>query len=243
MDMTKPTAILLILLMTLSGCTSPDSDGSDDDVVEKPPLLISASWAEAVEFSNMGEVVSFSIIVNSSTPDSWIGIPTVLDPNGNLVSDLSWSRGFDSGSLYFEPKMIGNYTVKINLEAGDINREYLVQGGNLTHIIEILPPTEYPAIIVVPTAMIVENPEMILLQGTLKHSSIESCSMVFNYDTYQQFPISLQLSGQWSAIIDASNSQENIIEVIARCGVWSTLSSHQNISLIFMIFYVCPAQK
>ncbi|MBT4924948.1 MAG: hypothetical protein HON16_04275 [Euryarchaeota archaeon] len=235
MDMTKPTAILLILLMTLSGCTSPDSDGSDDDVVEKPLLLISASWAEAVEFSNMGEVVSFSIIVNSSTPDSWIGIPTVLDPNGNLVSDLSWSRGFDSGSLYFEPKMIGNYTVKINLEAGDINREYLVQGGNLTHIIEILPPTEYPAIIVVPTAMIVENPEMILLQGTLKHSSIESCSMVFNYDTYQQFPISLQLSGQWSAIIDASNSQENIIEVIARCGVWSTLSSHQNISLIFMI--------
>ena len=89
MDMTKPTAILLILLMTLSGCTSPDSDGSDDDVVEKPLLLISASWAEAVDFSNMDEVVSFSIIVNSSTPDSWIGIPTVLDPNGNAVSDAA----------------------------------------------------------------------------------------------------------------------------------------------------------
>ena len=235
MDMTKPTAILLILLMTLSGCTNPESNSSDEEIQDKPVLIISANWAEYHDSSSVNEVIDFSINVNSSIYDSWIGIAKVMDPNGNQVSDLSWSRGYDSGSLYFVPTIIGNYTVTIDLQAGDSSQSYIVEGGNLTHVVEILPPTEYAPIIVIPTAMIVENPEMILLQGNLQHSSIESCSMFFNFDTYQGFPISLQSNGLWSTIIDASDSQHDIIEVIATCGEWTQLTSNQNISLIFVI--------
>lgn len=235
MDMTKPTAILLILLMTLSGCTNPESTSSDDGTQDKPVLIISADWSEYHDSSSVNEVIDFSIDVNSSIYDSWIGVAKVIDPNGNQVSDLSWSRGFDSGSLYFVPNIIGNYTVTINLQAGDSSQRYIVEGGNLTHVVEILPPTEYAPIIVIPTAMIVENPEMILLQGNLQHTSIESCSMFFNFDTYQGFPISLQSNGLWSTIIDASDSQHDIIEVIATCGEWTQLTSNQNISLIYVI--------
>ena len=235
MDMTKPTAILLILLMTLSGCTNPESTSSDDETQDKPVLIISADWSEYHDSSSVNEVIDFSIDVNSSIYDSWIGVAKVIDPNGNQVSDLSWSRGFDSGSLYFVPNIIGNYTVTINLQAGDSSQRYIVEGGNLTHVVEILPPTEYAPIIVIPTAMIVENPEMILLQGNLQHTSIESCSMFFNFDTYQGFPISLQSNGLWSTIIDASDSQHDIIEVIATCGEWTQLTSNQNISLIYVI--------
>ncbi len=235
MDMTKPTAILLILLMTLSGCTNPESNSSDEEIQDKTVLIISANWAEYHDSSSVNEVIDFSINVNSSIYDSWIGIAKVMDPNGNQVSDLSWSRGYDSGSLYFVPTIIGNYTVTINLQAGDSSQSYIVEGGNLTHVVEILPPTEYAPIIVIPTAMIVENPEMILLQGNLQHSAIESCSMFFNFDAYQGFPISLQSNGLWSTIIDASDSQYDIIEVIATCGEWTQLTSSQNISLIFVI--------
>ena len=235
MDMTKLTAILLILLMTLSGCTSPEAGSSGDEIDDKPILIISANWAEYHDSSSVNEVIDFSINVNSSIYDSWIGVARVIDPNGNQVSDLSWSRGFDSGSLYFVPTIIGNYTVTINLEAGVSSQRYIVEGGNLTHIVEILPPTEYAPIIVIPSAMIVENPEMILLQGNLLHSSIESCSMFFNFDTYQGFPISLQANGIWSTIIDASDSQYDTIEVIATCGEWTQLTSNQNISLIYVI--------
>ena len=235
MDMTKPTAILLILLMTLSGCTNPESASSGDEIDDKPILIISANWAEYHDSSSVNEVIDFSINVNSSIYDSWIGVANIIDPNGNKVTDISWSRGFDSGSLYFVPTIIGNYTVTINLEAGVSSQRYIVEGGNLTHIVEILPPTEYAPIIVIPTAMIVENPEMILLQGNLQHSSIESCSMFFNFDTYQGFPISLQANGIWSTIIDASDSQYDTIEVIATCGEWTQLTSNQNISLIYVI--------
>ena len=235
MDMTKPTAILLILLMTLSGCTNPEANSSGDEIDDEQILIISANWAEYHDSSSVNEVIDFSINVNSSIYDSWIGVARVIDPNGNQVSDLSWSRGFDSGSLYFVPTIIGNYTVTINLEAGVSSQRYIVEGGNLTHIVEILPPTEYAPIIVIPTAMIVENPEMILLQGNLQHSSIESCSMFFNFDTYQGFPISLQANGIWSTIIDASDSQYDTIEVIATCGEWTQLTSNQNISLIYVI--------
>ena len=138
--MTKPTAILLILLMTLSGCTNPESTSSDDGTQDKPVLIISADWSEYHDSSSVNEVIDFSIDVNSSIYDSWIGVAKVIDPNGNQVSDLSWSRGFDSGSLYFVPNIIGNYTVTINLQAGDSSQRYIVEGGNLTHVVEILPP-------------------------------------------------------------------------------------------------------
>ena len=190
MDMAKPTAVLLILLMTLSGCTSPESVSSDNEIDEKPLLIINATWVETVDSSPVNEAVYFSIKVNSSIYDSWIGEVNIIDPNGEKSEQFTWSRGFDSGTLYFEPTIIGNYTVMINFEAGDSEQRYRVDGGNLTYIIEAVPPTEYPPIIVVPTAMIVENPEMILVQGTLKHSSIETCSMEFNYANYQNFPIS-----------------------------------------------------
>jgi len=221
--------------MTLSGCTNPDSSNSKEETEDQTVLIISANWAEYHDSSNVDEVIDFSINVNSSIPDSWIGVATVIDPNGNQISDLSWSRGYDSGSLYFTPTIIGNYTINVDLQAGDSSQKYVVEGGNLSHIVEIIPPEEFPPIIIIPTAMIVENPEMILLQGNIQHSSLESCSMFFNFDAYQEFPISLQINGQWSTIIDASNSQNNLIEVVATCGVWSQLTSYQNISLIYVV--------
>ena len=235
MDMTKLTAVLLILVMILAGCTSPDNDDSDEEINVLPTLLINAIWVESLDVSNIDEVFDISIKVESSIPDSWIGIPSVTDPNGNDVADYSWSSGLDSGSLYFQPKLMGNYTIRINFESNVAEQKYIVEGGNLSHIVEIIPPIEYPPIIVIPTAMIVENPEMILLQGSIKHSSIESCAMNFNYEGYPMSPISLQSNGIWSIIIDSSNAQQEYIEIIASCGIWSTLTSSQNISLIFIV--------
>lgn len=235
MDMTKLTAVLLILVMILAGCTSPDNDDSDEEINVQPTLLINAIWVESLDVSNIDEVFDISIKVESSIPDSWIGIPSVTDPNGNQVDDYSWSSGLDSGSLYFQPELIGNYTIRINFESNVAEQKYIVEGGNLSHVVEIIPPIEYPPIIVIPTAMIVENPEMILLQGSIKHSSIESCAMNFNYEGYLMFPISLQSNGLWSTIIDSSNSQQEYIEIIASCGIWSTMTSSQNISLIFIV--------
>ena len=235
MDMTKLTAVLLILVMILAGCTSPDNDDSDEEINVLPTLLINAIWVESLDVSNIDEVFDISIKVESSIPDSWIGIPSVTDPNGNDVTDYSWSSGLDSGSLYFQPKLMGNYTIRINFESNVAEQKYIVEGGNLSHIVEIIPPIEYPPIIVIPTAMIVENPEMILLQGSIKHSSIESCAMNFNYEGYPMSPISLQSNGIWSTIIDSSNAQQEYIEIIASCGIWSTMTSSQNISLIFIV--------
>ncbi len=235
MDMTKLTAVLLILVMILAGCTSPDNDDSDEEINVQPTLLINAIWVESLDVSNIDEVFDISIKVESSIPGSWIGIPSVTDPNGNQVDDYSWSSGLDSGSLYFQPELIGNYTIRINFESNVAEQKYIVEGGNLSHVVEIIPPIEYPPIIVIPTAMIVENPEMILLQGSIKHSSIESCAMNFNYEGYLMFPISLQSNGLWSTIIDSSNSQQEYIEIIASCGIWSTMTSSQNISLIFIV--------
>lgn len=235
MDMTKLTAVLLILVMILAGCTSPDNDDSDEEIYVQPTLLINAIWVESLDVSNIDEVFDISIKVESSIPGSWIGIPSVTDPNGNQVDDYSWSSGLDSGSLYFQPELIGNYTIRINFESNVAEQKYIVEGGNLSHVVEIIPPIEYPPIIVIPTAMIVENPEMILLQGSIKHSSIESCAMNFNYEGYLMFPISLQSNGLWSTIIDSSNSQQEYIEIIASCGIWSTMTSSQNISLIFIV--------
>ena len=235
MDMTKLTAVLLILVMILAGCTSPDNDDSDEEINVQPTLLINAIWVESLDVSNIDEVFDISIKVESSIPDSWIGIPSVTDPNGNGVDDYSWSSGLDSGSLYFQPKLMGNYTIRINFESNVAEQKYIVEGGNLSHVVEIIPPIEYPPIIVIPTAMIVENPEMILLQGSIKHSSIESCAMNFNYEGYPMSPISLQSNGIWSTIIDSSNAQQEYIEIIASCGIWSTMTSSQNISLIFIV--------
>ena len=144
MDMTKLTAVLLILVMILAGCTSPDNDDSDEEIYVQPTLLINAIWVESLDVSNIDEVFDISIKVESSIPGSWIGIPSVTDPNGNQVDDYSWSSGLDSGSLYFQPELIGNYTIRINFESNVAEQKYIVEGGNLSHVVEIIPPIEYP---------------------------------------------------------------------------------------------------
>ncbi len=234
MERTKFSAILLILIMFLAGCTSPSSDESDDDKISKPTLILNAEIIDSSESSIVEEIVELSVLVNSNIEDSWIGLPQITDPNGEIVVDFSWSRYIDTGKLTFSPMIIGEYIIEIQFQAGDIEQNYIVESGNLTHTLTVNPPIEYAPIIIIPSGLIVENPEIIIFEGSIEHASLETCIMSFSYLNYQQSPISVSADGSWSfAIIEANTEYSNVF-LFANCGMWDSISTYKNVTLIFI---------
>tara|TARA_B100000900_G_scaffold58332_1_gene43855 strand:+ start:34732 stop:37818 length:3087 start_codon:yes stop_codon:yes gene_type:complete len=231
---TKASAIFLIVMMFLAGCTSPSSDDSIEEKVEKPTLILDGEFTEPTEVSTVGQIVEISVLVNSNIDHPWVGLPEITDPNGEILTDFSWTDSVNSGKLIFTPRMLGDYYIEIQFQAADMQQNYIVQNGNLTHKVTVNPPIEYPPTIIFPSGIIVENPEIIILEGTIEHTNIESCSMTFSYQNYQQYPISINADGDWSfAIIDAVANQE-MVSLNANCGVWESMAAYKNITLVFI---------
>ena len=235
MERTKLSAFLLIGIMFLAGCTSPSSNDSNDSEIEKPTLILNSEWSSSPETSFLGEEIEFTVLVNANFEDSWIGFPEITDPNGGVVEDYSWSRYLDSGKLTFSPNIIGDYSISVQFQSGDKEQDYIVQNGNLTHTLTVNPPIEYNPIIIFPSAIIVEESDIIIFEGSVEHASIESCSMSFTYQYYERYPISVNGDGSWSFVIIEADTSENIVELYADCGQWEIKSTSKNVSLVFII--------
>ena len=89
--------------------------------------------------------------------------------------------------------------------------------------------------IIFPSAIIVEESDIIIFEGSVEHASIESCSMSFTYQYYERYPISVNGDGSWSFVIIEADTSENIVELYADCGQWEIKSTSKNVSLVFMI--------
>jgi hypothetical protein len=233
MDIQKLNAIILVLIMLLSGCMSGTDDEDIAEELTKPILIINASWENSPDTAVVDTIIEFSVLISSSIENTWEEKITIMDSEGKDFDDFTWTRGLNSATLYFVPNLIGNYSIEVRFQSGDVDQEYYVESGNLSHVITIEPPIEYPPVIGVPSGIIVENFEMILLQGTIQHKSITSCSMFFNYPNYVQVPISIQSDGSWNTILDASSSQQDYVSLNATCGLWNVYTVEQNITLIF----------
>ena len=234
MEKTKLSAFTLILIMFLAGCTSPGSEDSSEEKIVKPTLILNSEFAELTEQTTVEEKVEFSVFVESNIENSWIALTKITDPDGNIVTDFTWSRYINTGKLSFIPTKIGEYMIEIQFQSGDKEQNYIVESGNLTHALTVNPPTEYPPIIIIPSGIIVENPDIIIFEGSLEHMNIETCSLVFTYQKYQQYPVSISDDGSWSfAIIDAVTTEE-WVELYANCGMWESMSTYQNVTLIFI---------
>ncbi len=222
----------MIFIMVLAGCISQSNDETKDESESLPVMILNAAWIDSPDLVIVGDVATFSASISSNLPESWMSEIEISNPDGNKFDDYTWSVDSSSISLSFIPTDIGIYFIEIKFMSKITGNEFNIESGNLSHLINVEAPLEFPPIIGAPSGIIVENPDSIILQGTIQHANISTCSL--DYGTLENpYSISIQENGNWNFVIDSSLSRQNYLILTATCGEWELSTVNQNVTLIY----------
>ena len=225
----KPlSAVILTLIMVLSGCLGTDSDVEDTDNEDVPQdVNASLSFQEINAGFTVGEVVIIEALVDI-TPN---------DLSAEYEYDLISSRGIenvessltetqDGISLIFVPNIPGTWVVNVRLIVEGLDDSIKYQ---MTFTIQV--PDEGDTIISIVPIIEIENQTPLTIAGKVFHSNVSSCLVNIG----EQKIVSPNEFGEFSYSYQPLEIEESFnLTVSAVCGEYTSSTDSRNVRIILL---------
>ena len=103
MEARKLSALFLVGVMALAGCIGATEPAPDVEEPEDQTYELKATWINAAEEIQLGEIASFTLGIQQDGPGEWTVSFDVLQPDFSPVSDVEWAENNVGFVLSFTP--------------------------------------------------------------------------------------------------------------------------------------------
>ena len=227
----KPlSAVILTLIMVLSGCLGTDSDVEDtDNVNEDVPQDVNASlsFQEINAGFTVGEVVIIEALVEITPNDLSAEYEyDLISSRGIENVESSFTETQDGISLIFVPNIPGTWVVNVRLIVEGLDDSIKYQ---MTFTIQV--PDEGDTIISIVPIIEIENPTPLTIAGKVIHSNVSSCLVNIG----EQKIVSPNEFGEFSYSYQPLEIEESFnLTVSAVCGEYTSSTDSRNVRIILL---------